>query len=293
MVRSEAIFVVGAGRVGAALATALARAGATVVGIWSRGEASAGRAGALAGVPAHHGALPAAIARATVVLVPVPDTVVPAVAGELLDGGLLRAARAVLHCSGGIPASQALAPLRSAVPVGTFHPLVAIADPARGAAWLSRCLVALEGEGEALAVGRGLAAVLGARAVELPAEALPLYHAAAVLASNHTVALVAAAADVLAAAGVPEPLEALRPLLRSTVENLESLELADALTGPVRRGDVATIERHLRVLAERSPELVDTYRACTIAAVRLARRLPESSSLLDAVERAVGCSRDR
>ena len=285
---SDAIFVVGAGRVGAALATALARAGATVVGVWSRSEAGASRAGALAGVPAHHGALPVAISEATVVLVPVPDRVLSAVSGALLEGGLLRNARAVLHCAGGIPAAEALAPLRSAVPVGTFHPLVAIADPVRGAAWLSRCQVALEGDAEARAAGRDLAAVLGARAIELAAEALPLYHAAAVLASNHTVALVAAAAEVLAAAGVPAPVEALRPLLRSTVENLEALELADALTGPVRRGDVSTVERHLRVLADRAPGWVEIYRAGTIAAVRLARQLSQADpAVLDAMERLV------
>ncbi len=130
---------------------------------------------------------------------------------------------------------------------------------------------------------------LGARAVFLEAENLPLYHAGAVMASNYVVALADAARSLLIKAGVPadQALPALIPLLASVVQNLAQVGLPGALTGPVERGDVTSVERHLRALAARAPELVELYRLVGRDVLRLAREKskldPASAARLEAL----------
>jgi predicted short-subunit dehydrogenase-like oxidoreductase (DUF2520 family) len=284
MIVRGGVFVVGAGRVGTALALGLQRAGLPVVGLWTRDAVGATRVAALTGLPVHHGPFPVELASAEIVLLSVPDPVVRVVAGALLDGGLLRSAPVVLHCGGGHPAGEALGVLASAVSIGTLHPLLAIADPVRGAAWLARSIFVLEGDERACAVGRSLVEALGARHLTLPAGALRLYHAAAVMASNHGAALIAAATELLTAAGVDPSLAlpALLPLVASTLENLEALGPAEALTGPVRRGDPATVEAHLEAIAHAAPQHLALYAAGTRAAAALAstaRRPPDVGAI--------------
>jgi predicted short-subunit dehydrogenase-like oxidoreductase (DUF2520 family) len=114
---------------------------------------------------------------------------------------------------------------------------------------------------------------MGGHAVFLEAENLPLYHAGAVLASNYVVALADVAQRLFVAAGVPQDqaLPALIPLLSSVVQNLAQVGLPGALTGPVERGDVSSVENHLRTLEARAPEVLELYRLVGRDVLRLAR----------------------
>jgi predicted short-subunit dehydrogenase-like oxidoreductase (DUF2520 family) len=272
----DRLFILGAGRVGTALAIALARAGAAP-GLWTRSPASADRARRLTGRPCWQGALPEAVGQATRVIVAVSDPAAASLAGALLDGGLLRSAQVVLHCAGGRPAAEALPGLGPPLARGTFHPLLAIADPEDGARHLRGAAIALEGDEAARRAGAEVARRLGARPVELPAGGLLAYHTAAVLASNHAVALWAAALELLGLSGVPaaEQLPALLPLISSTMENLGALGVPAALTGPVRRGDAAQVAGALELLERAAPHLVPLYAAATSQALRLARALED------------------
>ncbi len=272
---TDPIFIVGGGRVGTTLAWVFREAGLAVQGLWCRSQKSAARAAELAGVPGHHGALPEAIASAEVVFVAVPDSAVPAVASALLEGGLLRSAQVLFHCGGSRPAGSALPGLASRLACGTFHPLLAVADPAQARHYFPGATVAIEGEASARGRARAIASAIGAACVELSADRMALYHAAAVMASNHAVALWASAEALLQTAGLgPEAAHAgLVALVRSTTENFAALGMPAALTGPVRRGDVAAVRGHLQILAEQAPEALAAYRAGTAAAVRAARLL--------------------
>lgn len=267
------IFIVGAGRVGSALAALLSRASRPPSGLWSYTKSGADRARAVTGLECSHGAFPASIAEARVLILSVRDTALPLVAGALLDGGLLRCAQVVLHCGGSAPARVALSPIADLVATGTLHPLVAVADPEQAVRLLPNGYFAIEGEERARAAAHDLVDLIGARTFEIEAEAMTLYHAAAVLASNHAVALWHEAQLLLQQAGLDPQLarSSLTCLLRSTLENVESLGLPEALTGPVRRGDRETIVRHLEALERSAPHLTSLYRACTGAAVRAAK----------------------
>jgi predicted short-subunit dehydrogenase-like oxidoreductase (DUF2520 family) len=107
-------------------------------------------------------------------------------------------------------------------------------------------------------------------------ERRPLYHAAAVFASNYLVAVAGAAAQLFAAAGVPDPESAMRPLQRATLDNVGRLGPRDALTGPAVRGDAGTIDRNLRAIAGAAPGLVPAYvELCRVAVEVAGSRLAD------------------
>lgn len=271
---TPAVFIVGAGVVGTALAARLVRAGIPVIGLHGRQAGLSDAARAISGVVASTGDLPPILSESDVVVISVRDERVPQVAERLAKEGRLRPTQILLHTSGANPSRTILAP---AVPhvraVGTLHPLVSFADPRVAIEGLTEVAFGIEGDEPARATAKRIVRALGARAVFLEAENLALYHAGAVMASNYVVALADTAQTLLVKAGVPpeQALPALIPLLQSVVQNLAQLGLPGALTGPVERGDVSSVERHLKSLEERAPELVALYRLVGRDVLRLAR----------------------
>jgi pantoate--beta-alanine ligase len=223
--------IVGPGRAGRALAQALADASWSVEPLVGRdGDV----AGAADGVDLLVIATPdGAIAEVAAAVRPVPTTVVAHLAGAL---GL-----------------DVLAPHQRRA---SIHPLVSLA----GHAGLRGAWFAVAGD----PLAREVVTVLDGHAVEVPDSQRALYHAAACVASNHIVALLGQAERIAAAAGVP--LEAYLDLVRGTVENVAALGPAAALTGPVARGDWATVDRHLAALA---PTERPAYEAMAAAVTRL------------------------
>ena len=173
--------------------------------------------------------------------------------------------------------------------VGTLHPLVSFADARVAVEGLHEVAFGIEGDEPARVVAGRIVRALGARAVILEAENLALYHAGAVIASNYVVAMADTARSLLVKAGVPaeQALPVLIPLLASVVQNLAQVGLPGALTGPVERGDVTVVERHLGTLAARAPELVELYRLVGRDVLRLAREKakidPASAARLEAL----------
>lgn len=188
----------------------------------------------------------------TGVLIAVPDREVGAVAQRLAEGGDLWPIP-VLHLSGALEL-DVLAPLsRVGASVGSLHPLAAVPDPERGAERLRGAPFGIEGEGAALRLAERVVRTAGGRSLRIPPGGKPLYHAAAVLASNHLVALLAVAERLMARAGIPP--EQARPVLadlaRGAAENVAERGPVQALTGPFVRGDAETIRLHLgRLSAE-------------------------------------------
>jgi predicted short-subunit dehydrogenase-like oxidoreductase (DUF2520 family) len=244
------VFVIGPGRVGTALARALAEAGEEVLALHGRPP------------------FPVSLARAEAVIVAVPDAAVGEVATALAGSTTLSPEAVVVHTAGALGPS-ALAPAHPrTVHTGTFHPLQTF--PVKGQVpSFDRVPFAIAGEARARAAAARLAARLGGVAIEVPEERRALYHAAAVLACGHVTALAAVAARALAVAagtGEREALSLLGPILRTTAENLAVLGLPAAMTGPAARGDEATIARHVAALQGVDPRIAELYRALVEAA---------------------------
>jgi predicted short-subunit dehydrogenase-like oxidoreductase (DUF2520 family) len=251
------IGIVGAGRVGSALALALCERGKNVVAVASRRDNTA-RALARR-IPGASAVTAAEVTlRCDWVFLTVPDASVASVAAELP----WRAGQVAVHASGALDLG-ALEPAtkRDALP-GSFHPLRAFASAECGPNPFAGVTIGISGPPPLSPRLGALAADLGARALLLDGADRALYHAAAVFASGFGVALLAAARRAWTLAGLPEAeaRSALAPLLAGAVANAETQPLERALSGPFRRGDADTVERHLAKLAG-APELAALYRA--------------------------------
>jgi predicted short-subunit dehydrogenase-like oxidoreductase (DUF2520 family) len=151
------------------------------------------------------------------------------------------------------------------------HPLQTFPDVDGAIRALPGCRIAVTADDdEGFAFGEWLATELGAEPFRLRDDLRPLYHAAAVFASNYLVATTAVAERLFAAAGVPDPADAMRPLQVATLDNIARLGTAGALTGPAVRGDTTTVTRNLEALAQHGPDTVSAYVAMCRVALDLA-----------------------
>jgi predicted short-subunit dehydrogenase-like oxidoreductase (DUF2520 family) len=193
----------------------------------------------------------------TAVFLSVPDLVLPEISLALAAHGEAPGGCVVFHLSGAMGTDPLVPLLAQGYGVGTLHPLQSLADPVLGARQLLGIHFALSGDPNALAAGRRIVHHLGATTVSVPVSQRPLYHAAAVFASNYLAGLISAAGRLMAQAGISEEeaLQAILPLAQGSLENLERMGPVQALTGPVSRGDLETIRLHLRVLEPRERAL--------------------------------------
>jgi predicted short-subunit dehydrogenase-like oxidoreductase (DUF2520 family) len=200
---------------------------------------------------------------ADLVVVATPDAAIAATAVAFAAG--LRPGALVVHLSGACPLDELdkLQRERPDVEIGALHPLQSLPSVELGLERLPGSWCAVDGPP---AVER-LAVSLGMRPFRVAAGDRAQYHAAATIASNHLVALLGQAVRVAESAGVPP--EALLPLVRASVDNVDALGAGDALTGPVARGDVDTVVRHLHALPVDEQA---AYRALAREALRLSGR---------------------
>jgi len=266
--------IIGPGRVGRTLGALWAQSNAFLVGdVYSRTAAS-GR-DALAFIGAGRSVKSVADMKpADVWLITTPDTHIVGACAALSEDVGLRAGDIVFHCSGAMAASD-LRPATSAAGarVASVHPLKSFADAADAKASFTGTYCVAEGDEAALQVLNPAFERIGARMITIAAVAKPLYHAASALVCNDLTALMEAGLRCYEAAGIERTLamRMMEPLVRETVENVFKRGTVDALTGPVARGDVATVERHLRRLGGVDARIVRIYRDLSSLAVELAR----------------------
>ncbi|MBL8693867.1 MAG: DUF2520 domain-containing protein [Planctomycetes bacterium] len=261
----------GAGAAATALALAARRRGLAVAAIWSPSGISARALARRCGKGTRAVSSPdEAAAASDLLILAVPDRAIVETARRAAAG--VRRGALVVHLSGAAPLSD-LAPLRRAgARIGGFHPIQTFPDRKGGAEKIEDSTVGIRGDARAAAELRRLAAKLRMRALRFPERGRIRYHAAAVMASNLVVALMDLAVEELRAssgASRAEALRALLPLLRGTVANLARVGLPGALSGPIARGDGATVAGHLSALSRR-PSTDRVYRELSARAVAMA-----------------------
>ncbi len=268
--------VVGAGRVGAVLAAALRAAGHEVVAAAGESDASRGRIEAL--LPGVEMTKPSDAARASdLLLLTVPDDMLPNVVTMLSASGAIHAGQVVVHTSG----RHGLAVLEPARAVGArviaMHPAMTFSGTEIDLPRLAGCVFGVTADEADRELTEALVADLGGRPMWVPEDRRTLYHAGLAHGANHLVTLVAEAMEILSAAGAEDPAATLRPLLTAALDN--ALEHGDAaLTGPIVRGDVETVRAHLADLVANAPQTLPSYvtmaRATLDRAVTDGRLLP-------------------
>ncbi|MYC28841.1 MAG: DUF2520 domain-containing protein [Chloroflexi bacterium] len=285
---------VGAGTLGTGLALALHQAGCPVGSVSSRRFQSArALADKIPGCVPFPTAQEAAEA-ADLVFITTPDSVIETVAGDVR----WRHGQYVVHCCGALGREALQAAESQGAETGAFHPFQTFAgldEPALTVNRLAGVTFAVSAEGRLESFLKELADRLGGRAVSITEELRPLYHASAVLSCGYLVTLLEAAVQVWQAAGFTEEdaLNALAPVARATLENVASLGPRDGVTGPLYRGDVVTVRRHLEALSRSRPDVARLYLSLTEKALPLAMQLGMGPDGIEALERTLAEFDDR
>ena len=267
------IVILGAGRLGSALAYLIRDAGYPVAAITAGHRETAVAISQASGIAAVFDNA-AAAALGDVIILTVPDRVIPAVLTDLLRGKQLHSGQILLHTSGAATA-EILAPAREfGVSVGSMHPLQSFADCETARETLAGSAFAVDGDPAAAAAASRLVSDLGGGVLNVPPAERALYHAAACMASNYLVALLHVSEQLLSrwTGEEQDAIQALLPLAAGSLRNVARQGTAAALTGPIVRGDAATVAQHLQVLPL---ELHPVYQSLGRVALELAgERVP-------------------
>ncbi|HUF04519.1 MAG TPA: DUF2520 domain-containing protein [Aridibacter sp.] len=269
----QKICVIGPGRAGGAFAIALSKKGAKVSSLVARSPESVRLvADAIDPRPEVFSAEEIRSASADVYLITVNDERIQSVANALA-GSIDPEGKTVLHVSGS-RSSSVLSRLSAAgARTGSLHPLVSISNPQIGSRRFEGAYFCVEGDPEGVAVARELAETLGGIPFEIHTEKKPLYHASAVVACGHLVALIDTAVEALTLCGLSgaDAMRVLLPLIASTVDNLKTQTPPEALTGTFARADVETFEAHLSALAGNDlDEFLEIYLLLGLRSLKLA-----------------------
>jgi predicted short-subunit dehydrogenase-like oxidoreductase (DUF2520 family) len=261
--RERTVALIGPGRAGTTIGLGLVENGWTVVGVAGRAPDAPSTTSAAACLNSRTMLVSDVARGAELVIIATPDRAIPQVllaAEPALEPGAL-----VVHLAGsiGLDVFEPLPARRTGVRVGAMHPLQTFPSTTIGLERLAGAWAAVAGDPAVADIARSL----GLRPFERAEHDRGRYHAAAVVASNHLVALLGQVERLAAGCGVP--FEAFAPLVLGSVQNAFSIGPAAALTGPVARGDLATVEQHLRDL---DPAERDAYRTLAREAARLTGR---------------------
>lgn len=293
MERKTSVAVIGAGRLGVALALALATRGYRIEAVVARSLSHARRAAKL--LDRQTQALSSTqldkLAPADIIFITTPDDVIEIVAAQFAASIKWSGrGRVALHASGAL-SSEVLQNLRAAgFQTGSMHPLISVSDPLTGAESLTHAHFCIEGQPRALRVARSLVRALGGRSFSIRTKDKALYHAAAVMSSGHVVALFDIAVGMLEACGLTDKQAraALLPLVESTLENLSRHTPARALTGTFARADFATVRKHLAALQTScSSDALKAYALLGLRSIELAKENGADSATLKKIARAL------
>jgi predicted short-subunit dehydrogenase-like oxidoreductase (DUF2520 family) len=262
------IGIVGAGAVGTALGVALSRAGWPVHAVASRDASRRERFRSLVEVNRAFVDPEPLVEEVELIILAVPDDVVVPLARTLR----MYSGQAMVHTSGALGADVLAPAMAAGTQVGSFHPLVAFADTERAVAALHGATIAIEADDQLAAMLASMAEAIGASPVRLASGAKAAYHAAAVLAAGGFVALLDAIAELGRVAGLDEAgaLAIYGDLIEGTLGNARALGIAAALTGPITRGDLGTLDAHLATLHAHAPRAMALYVAAARREIDLA-----------------------
>lgn len=242
----QSVSIVGVGRVGGALALALSRNGFNIENLIYRRSETAEEIASLISPPPSLLSIASAFQIASdVIFIATPDPEIESTASAISSAA--KTGATVFHTSGSLSSEVLRALKAKGVHTGSVHPLTSISDPVLGADRFAGAYFCIEGDDDAVTIASQIVASLGGIPFSIPTNHKALYHAAAVMACGHLVALEDIAIEILSKCGL-DPAEAkkiLMPLIKSTVENLAIQSNREALTGSFARADVSAFDRHM------------------------------------------------
>ncbi|MBO6524522.1 MAG: DUF2520 domain-containing protein [Balneolaceae bacterium] len=245
--RFPTVSIIGPGRLGSALKSAFLKAGYDVNHVYERGDTFSG--------------------FADLILVTTPDSEVRKVSSKIASSGQELNGKVFIHCSGAF-ASSILQELKDrGARTACFHPLMSVSPETVS---FKNIYFDIEGDESVLPLLEEMAKNIGAKSIRVSPKEKELLHVSAVMASNYMVTLADLSLRISVSANIPERtlMDAFLPLMRSSLENLERLNPTEALTGPIARGDIQTIQKHVKLL-QNNPEMLEMYKKLGLLTLEL------------------------
>ncbi len=275
--------IVGCGKLGTTLGKFLSDAGYQTTGFASKSLASAQNAAETAGSESFSQVPWEITKNADIVFLTTPDGLIADTCALISGNNGFRKDAIILHCSGAHPSTILSSAKACNAWTGSLHPLQSFASPVLSGNPFKDIIMSVEGDSAAVETGTAIAKDLGANCLTIKTEAKTFYHASAVVASNYLVALFDLAFKLIGQAGISDQnaFDVLNPLVQGTLSNIEKAGVEKALTGPISRGDVETVERHLKEISSKTPGLVNMYKTLglhTIGIAQAAGTIPESTA---------------
>jgi predicted short-subunit dehydrogenase-like oxidoreductase (DUF2520 family) len=257
------ISIIGAGVVGSAVGRLLRERGYEIQSVVSRSMKNAAAAASFIGA-GEPGTDPAAGASgADWIFITTPDKAIQGTCEKIAQGGGFGKGSLAVHMSGALGSKVLDSARKAGAGALSIHPMQSLASSEQAVKNFPGSYFSIEGDARAVPEGKEIVEALGGLLVMIPGEQKALYHAGAAVASNYLVAVLDFAVMIYEALGMKrdEAVKAIMPLVRGTVKNVERVGVPDALTGPIARGDVETVEGHLEVLKKDLPEMLPLYTA--------------------------------
>ena len=265
--KDSKVTIIGAGRLGGSFAFALVNASYNVKSIFSRNFNSSVNLSRKINNCFPSESIQKAVDNADVVFITTPDDAILSVAKSII----WKSKCIVIHCSGS-KTLEVLNPARDqGAQIGSLHPVQTFSGEIGNKESLKGVTFAIDGEDDVLDILRQLVLDLGGFPVKISPELRPLYHLSAFLACGGLVTLVSKASSLWESMGYNDStgLKSLLPLIKKTIENIESKGTYESMTGPVNRGDISTISEHISAIRKQSPDTMDIYKSISKYATKL------------------------
>ncbi|MFB3925739.1 MAG: Rossmann-like and DUF2520 domain-containing protein [Syntrophales bacterium] len=259
--KKDVVCILGMGRVGSAVGCLLRKSGYEIAAVASRSKSSAERGAFYTGARAFTRFSDAA-SLADCILITTSDDAIASVCNSISAEGGVRPGKKVIHMSGAGGLDLLESARKAGAYVASIHPIQSFADIKGGIENIPGSTFGITADKEILSWSVRFVRELGGKPLLVPEEDKPLYHAAACMASNYLVALMYIVEEIYAAFGLnsSEALEAFWPLVKGTIRNIESSGTVQSLTGPISRGDIGTVVKHIGTFQKRMPSVLEVYR---------------------------------
>jgi len=269
------IAIIGPGRVGTSIGILAAQAGYSVAAVGGRRKADTVAAARRIGKDVCACDIAEAGQLAQIILLCLPDDAIEQVCEKLALENKFTKGAIVVHCSGAL-SSDILSPARKYCQcyVASMHPLQTFPTVDAAIKVMKGTYCFYEGDERAITVVKHFATDIGLRPIQISSTSKTLYHAAAVMACNYFVALMDSAITIAEKAGIDRTIawSAIEPLVTATLNNITEMGTINSLTGPIARGDVKTIHRHLEELSALPEQLASVYRTMGLYTLDMAVR---------------------
>lgn len=255
------VSIIGAGVVGTAIGYLLKQVGYSIVGIASKTIESARKAKEFIGSGITSTDLGATAKKADIVFITTSDRAIEVACNKIASDKGFKRGTVVFHTCGALSSEVLRSARNNGAKTASLHPLQSLANVNEAVKNLHGSYFCIEGDEDALIVAREIIAALKGKEITLRVDKKPLYHAGASVASNFLVATVGFGLELFEAAGInrQDALNALMPLIKGTVKNIEAIGIPLALTGPISRGDTTVVEDHLKAISKEKNGLINLY----------------------------------